>query len=41
MPVLLSTFLTFAAAALAQIAGWFAFRVWLRQEKSISGWRQA
>jgi small multidrug resistance family-3 protein len=35
MPVLLGTFLTFAAAALAEIAGCFAFWVWLRQEKSI------
>ncbi|WP_256752887.1 YnfA family protein [Mesorhizobium sp. Mes31] len=35
MPVLFSTFLTFAAAALAEIAGCFAFWAWLRQGKSI------
>ena len=35
MPILLSSFLTFAAAALAEIAGCFAFWVWLRQGKSI------
>jgi small multidrug resistance family-3 protein len=35
MPVLLSTFLTFASAAIAEIAGCFAFWVWLRQGKSI------
>ncbi|MCA0046217.1 YnfA family protein [Mesorhizobium sp. B283B1A] len=35
MPILLSTFLTFASAALAEIAGCFAFWVWLRQGKSI------
>ncbi len=35
MPVLFSTYLTFAAAALAEIAGCFAFWAWLRQGKSI------
>ncbi|BCG70659.1 UPF0060 membrane protein [Mesorhizobium sp. 113-1-2] len=35
MRILLSSFLTFAAAALAEIAGCFAFWVWLRQGKSI------
>ncbi|WP_027165059.1 YnfA family protein [Mesorhizobium sp. WSM3224] len=35
MPILLSSFLTFAAAALAEIAGCFAFWIWLRQGKSI------
>lgn len=34
MPVL-STFVTFAAAALAEIAGCFAFWAWVRQGKSI------
>jgi len=31
MPVALSTLLTFAAAAVAEIAGCFAFWAWLRQ----------
>lgn len=35
MAFVLGTFLTFAAAALAEIAGCFAFWVWLRQGKSI------
>jgi small multidrug resistance family-3 protein len=35
MPVALSTFFVFAAAALAEIAGCFAFWVWLRPGKSI------
>ncbi|RUY20384.1 YnfA family protein [Mesorhizobium sp. M7A.F.Ca.US.001.04.1.1] len=35
MPILLSTFLTFASAALAEIGGCFAFWVWLKQGKSI------
>jgi small multidrug resistance family-3 protein len=35
MPVALSTFFVFAAAALAEIAGCFAFWAWLRQGKSI------
>lgn len=35
MPVLAKTFLVFAAAALAEIAGCFAFWAWLRQGKSI------
>lgn len=35
MPVALSTFLVFAAAALAEIAGCFAFWAWLRQGKSV------
>jgi small multidrug resistance family-3 protein len=36
MPVALSTLLTFAAAAVAEIAGCFAFWAWLRQGKSIA-----
>lgn len=35
MPSLLSTSLIFVAAALAEIAGCFAFWAWLRQGKSI------
>ena len=35
MPVALSTFVIFAAAALAEIAGCFAFWAWLRQGRSI------
>lgn len=34
MPQALSTALVFIAAALAEIAGCFAFWVWLRQDKS-------
>ena len=35
MPVALSTFVVFTAAALAEIAGCFAFWAWLRQGRSI------
>jgi small multidrug resistance family-3 protein len=35
MPVAFTTFFVFAAAALAEIAGCFAFWAWLRQGKSI------
>jgi small multidrug resistance family-3 protein len=35
MPVALGSFLVFAAAALAEIAGCFAFWAWLRQGKSV------
>jgi small multidrug resistance family-3 protein len=35
MPVAISTSLIFVAAAIAEIAGCFAFWVWLRQGKSI------
>ena len=35
MPVYLSTFLTFAGAALAEIAGCFAFWAWLRNGHSV------
>ncbi|MFH1341787.1 MAG: YnfA family protein [Pseudomonadota bacterium] len=35
MPYALSTFMIFVAAALAEIAGCFAFWAWLRQGKSI------
>ena len=35
MPVALTTLLTFATAAVAEIAGCFAFWAWLRQGKSI------
>lgn len=35
MPVVLSSFFIFAAAALAEIAGCFAFWAWLRQGKSV------
>ena len=35
MPVYLSTFLTFAGAALAEIAGCFAFWAWLRNGQSV------
>jgi hypothetical protein len=35
MPVAISTVLIFAAAAVAEIAGCFAFWAWLRQGKSI------
>ena len=35
MPLYLSTFLTFAAAALAEIAGCFAFWAWLRNGHSV------
>lgn len=35
MPVALSTTLVFVAAALAEIAGCFAFWAWIRQGKSI------
>ena len=35
MPVLLTTWLTFAAAAVAEIAGCFAFWAWLRNGQSV------
>ncbi len=35
MPVYLSTFLTFAGAALAEIAGCFAFWAWMRNGHSV------
>lgn len=35
MPLAFKAFLAFAAAALAEIAGCFAFWVWVRQGKSI------
>lgn len=35
MPVVLSTFLIYAAAAIAEIAGCFAFWAWLRQGQSV------
>ncbi len=35
MPVVVSTGMIYAAAAVAEIVGCFAFWVWLRQDKSI------
>jgi len=35
LPVLLTTWLTFAAAAVAEIAGCFAFWAWLRNGQSV------
>ena len=35
MPLIFSTYLTFAAAALAEIAGCFAFWAWLRNGQSV------
>ena len=35
MPTALSTYLTFAAAALAEIAGCYAFWAWLRNGHSV------
>lgn len=35
MPVILSTFFIFAAAAVAEIAGCFAFWAWLRNGQSV------
>lgn len=35
MPLIFSTYLTYAAAALAEIAGCFAFWAWLRNGQSV------